>query len=335
MEVTMPATRVPSDVVVLNALQLACRAPSLHNSQPWRWVVAGEGVELFADPARLMRGADSSGREALISCGAALHHFRVAMSATGWATRVHRFPDVQNRLHLASLGFAPADTVSPEHKRRADAILLRHTERLPLAAPHDWGGLTGTPEILTQRGTVRVDHLADDDRPALAEASRLVDLLRSTDSLYQDELSSTTTGFSSREGIPGAALVSEHERRRVAVGRAFPVRTVPHRHGHAADDRSAILILSTVDESHDSVLRCGETLSAVLLDATTAGLATCTVSHVTEVPTGREVVAALLGSSAFPQVLVRVGRLSTLEAPPPATPRRPIEDVVEIRRGTT
>ncbi|BBX16930.1 NAD(P)H nitroreductase [Mycolicibacterium duvalii] len=329
----MPATPVPTDVVV-DALRLACRAPSLHNSQPWRWVVASPRVQLFADPTRLLRGADSSGREALISCGAALHHFRVAMAAGGWATTVERFPDTQNRLHLADIIFAPAGSVSPEETARADAILLRHSERLPLAAPHDWGGLTDPAETVTGTGVVRVDHLLDDDRPTLAEASRLTELLRSGDAIYQRELALTTGDFMSHEGIPRAALVSERQRRQVDVGRTFPADSVPRRHGHLVDDHSAILVLSTVDESHDSVLRCGEVLSAVLLDATTAGMATCTVSHVIELPPGREVVAALLGTGTFPQVLVRVGRPSTLDPPPPATPRRPLDEVVELRRST-
>ena len=44
----MPATVVDTEVI-RNAVRLACRAPSLHNSQPWRWVLEGEALQLFAD----------------------------------------------------------------------------------------------------------------------------------------------------------------------------------------------------------------------------------------------------------------------------------------------
>ncbi|MGE2836779.1 Acg family FMN-binding oxidoreductase [Mycobacterium sp. SMC-4] len=326
----MPASRVPSEVI-LDALQLACRAPSLHNSQPWRWVVTSDQVKLFADPDRLLRGADASGGEALLSCGAALHHFRVAMAAAGWDTTAYRLPDEDDRLHLATVEFAPAPSVSTEQKRRADAILLRHTERLPLEAPSEW--IAGYAETLSTAGSVRIDRLADEDRPMVAEASHLANLLRNGDPLYQDELVSTTSDFASPDAIPRTALASQDQQRHVDVGRAFPTGSGPHRQTHTAEDQSAILIMSTVDEERESVLRCGEALSALLLDATTAGMATCTVSHVTEVPSGREVVAALLADRPFPQVLVRVGRAATLDAPPPATPRRPIEEVVEIHRS--
>ena len=79
--------------VITKAILLACRAPSLHNSQPWLWVVDDGVVELFSDHTRTVRSTDSSGRQVIISCGAALGHFRVAMSAAGWDTNVDRFPN--------------------------------------------------------------------------------------------------------------------------------------------------------------------------------------------------------------------------------------------------
>lgn len=329
----MSAHSVPSEII-LDALQLACRAPSLHNSQPWRWVVTPDRVDLFADPARLLRGSDASGGEALISCGAALHHFRVAMAAAGWDTGVRRFPDENDRRHLAAVDFTPAATVTDHQKRRADAILLRHTERLPLEAPTDWDRLSGLAQTVAETGSVRIDQLADEDRPTVAEASRLANFLRDGDPLYQDELHVATSDFASPEAIPMSALPSSDQQRRVDVGRDFPATTSLRRHPSVTEDRSAILVISTVGDTAENVLRCGEALSTVLLDATTAGLSTCTVSHVTEVASGREVVAALLGDRVVPQVLVRVGRVATLDPPPPATPRRPIDEVVEIRRGT-
>ena len=60
----MPATMVNTEVI-RNAVRLACRAPSLHNSQPWRWVVEGDTLQLFADPDRIVRSTDRSGREAV------------------------------------------------------------------------------------------------------------------------------------------------------------------------------------------------------------------------------------------------------------------------------
>ena len=93
--------------VIGQALNLACRAPSLHNSQPWRWVLEGNVVHLYEDKDRVLYATDRSGREALLGCGAVLDHFRVAMAAAGWIANVDRFPNPNNPLLLASVDFTP------------------------------------------------------------------------------------------------------------------------------------------------------------------------------------------------------------------------------------
>ena len=74
---------VPDPQVIANAVELACRAPSVHNSQPWHWVAEGPELKLFFEPHRVPHATDLSGREAVISCGAVLDHLRVAMAAAG------------------------------------------------------------------------------------------------------------------------------------------------------------------------------------------------------------------------------------------------------------
>jgi hypothetical protein len=329
----MPATMVDTQVI-RDAVRLACRAPSLHNSQPWRWVVEGATVQLFVEPDRVVRGADSSGREALIACGAVLDHFRVAMAAAGFTANVDRFPDPNNRLHVASIDFTAIEFVTDGHRQRANAILLRRTDRLPFAAPPDWD--TFEPELhdTADSDAVRLDIIPDDLRPQLVEASQLTESLRLYDSSYHAELDWWTAAFEVSEGIPHSSLVSAAESDRVDVGRTFPVTHHRERRPEVDEDRSKVLVLSTYDDTRESVLRCGELLSAVLLDATMVGLATCTLTHITEVPASREIVAGLIDQSNLhitPQVLIRVGLTPSIEGVPPPTPRRPIGEVFEVR----
>ena len=327
----MPEQQLPTATIV-DAVTIACRAPSLHNSQPWRWVATESTIELYADPDRTIRAADSTGREALISCGAVLDHFRVAMAAAGWATTVRRLPEPSDPRHIASIEFSPAPEVSAEHRRRADAILLRRTDRLPLNAPDDeeFDDILGSP---SEHVTVQIDTVAEDQRDLLAETSHLAEALRLYDTEYHSELRWWTSDFVADGGIPRSALVSAAESDRVGVGRMFPVTSQPERRDHVAVDRAGIVVLCTADDTAESVLRCGEALSALLLDATATGMATCTVTHITEIPEGRDVVAAAISTAGIPQVLVRVGRAPALDAAPPPTPRRPVSEVLEIRRG--
>src|SRR5262249_32143871 len=163
---------------------LACRAPSLHNSQPWRWRVEGEVVELHVDPDRAPRRTDLSGREALIGCGAALDHFRVAMAAAGWTANVERVPNPNNFLHLSSIDFSPMDYVTDAHRQRANAILERRTDRLPFAAPPNWASIEAELTRAVDSTRVCLDVIADELRPELAEASQLAEVLRLYDSGY-------------------------------------------------------------------------------------------------------------------------------------------------------
>lgn len=318
--------------VIRSAVQLACRAPSLHNSQPWHWVLDGPAVALFVDPQRAPVYTDTTGREALFGCGAALDHFRVAMAAAGWTANIDRFPNPNNLRHLASIDFSPMDFVTDGHRLRADAILLRRTDRLPFAPPPNWETVEKTMRATVGTDGVRLDAVPDEMRPELAEASQLTEALRLYDSSYHAELMSWTTGFDASEGIPPSSLVSAAESDRVDVGRTFPVTQNAERRPEIAEDHSKIAVLSTLDDTHDSMLRCGEMLSAVLLDATMAGLATCTLTHITELPATRQILSTLIGQTATPQLLIRVGRAPSIENVAPPTPRRPLDDVFEVRQ---
>ncbi len=319
--------------VITTAIRLACRAPSLHNSQPWRWIVGGVAVDLFADYRRVVRSADPSGREAIISCGAVLDHFRVAMTAAGWATHVDRFPNPGDRDHLASLDFSPA----PHHattaeSARADAVSYRRTDRLPFHAPSDWDAFERALHETVELSPVTLDILPDDARPALALASRRTETLHRSDEYYRDELRWWTDPLRPYQGVPPSALVSEEERARVDISREFPVTQISDRRSDVEVDEAKVLVLSTPEDTRDDALSCGQALSAVLLNCTVAGVATCTLSHITEFAESRAVIQHLTGSRAFPQVLIRAGEAPESEQTPELTPRRPLSEVMQIRR---
>ncbi len=325
-------TRTTVDIeVIKKAILLACRAPSLHNSQPWRWLVGGGGVDLFSDQSRTLPSTDSSGRETVISCGAVIGHFRVAMAAAGWNSNVDRFPNPNMLDHLATVDFSPAHYVTAAERNRADAIMLRRTDRLPFGAPADWDSFERVLFSAFDRTTARLDVLPDEARPDLAEASRLTESLRRYDQYYHDELRWWTQSFSLFEGVPHSALVSEEENARVEVNRQFPAGGHSDRRPDLPADQAKVLVLSTPDNTRGDALNCGEALSTVLLECTMAGLATCTLSHITELAESRDIIENLIGDAGFPQLLIRVGQAPALGETPPPTPRRPLTEVMHIR----
>lgn len=322
----------PNTEVITKAIRLACRAPSLHNSQPWRWIVGETAVDLFAVSERVVRSADTSGREALISCGAALDHFRIAMAAAGWKTNADFFPNPSDRDHLASLDFTAAQYVTTAERERADTLLRRRTDRLPFRDPGDWESFEPVLRNTIDKRMATLDVLADDARPALAKASKATESLRRYDEYYHDELHWWTEASRSYRGVPQSALVSEEERERVDINREFPAAHHSDRRPDLHADQAKVLVLSTPDGTRLDALNCGQMLSAVLVECTMAGLATCTLTHVTEFAESRAAIQALTGSHAVPQVLVRAGLAPELEERPEPTPRLPMSEVIQIHR---
>ncbi|UGU34097.1 NAD(P)H nitroreductase [Mycolicibacterium smegmatis] len=320
------------DVATLaNAVQLAARAPSLHNTQPWRLIAEDGELKLFLDPSRVVRSTDRSSREAVMSCGVLLDHLRVALAAAGWDTEVQRFPNPNDRDHLATLSFRPLQFVTEGHRKRADAILARRTDRLPMSAYVDWDAFETLLRARLDDGPVHMDTLGEDVREEVAEAAALTESLRLYDAAYHSELTWWTTPFATEDGIPQTALISAEESERVAVSRDFPVAPHSSRRSALNNDAATIVVLSTDGYSREDALDAGEGLSKVLLECTMSGLATCPVTHVTELHASRDIIGRLIVRDACPQVLVRIGLAPALDEVPPPTPRRPVDAFLEVR----
>ncbi|WP_006245615.1 Acg family FMN-binding oxidoreductase [Mycolicibacterium tusciae] len=324
-------TRALDYQVIANAVELACRAPSLHNSQPWRWTVRGSVVELHADVHRMVRSHDGCGREALISCGVALDHFKIATAAAGWNATVEQFPDEDKPDHIASITFAPLKSVTQDVCDLADAILHRRTDRLPFRAPGDWASFEKELRERIGGEVVSLDVLEDDARPYLAEASRLTESLRRYDDFYHAELAWWTAPFRLSEGVPPSALISRSERQRVPVNRGFPSSGYGDRRTATLQDQARVLVLSTAADTREDAVNCGQALSAVLLTCTRAGFATCPMTHITELESSQAVIRQLTGRKSMPQALIRVGIAPSIETVPAPTPRRSLREVLEIR----
>jgi len=196
--------------------------------------------------------------------------------------------------------------VTAEHRRRAEAIATRRTDRLPFGPVTDWSGFETVLRSRIDDAVALVDVVSDAGRRELVQATDLTNALRFYDTNYFATLHRWTAPFEASEGIPYDSLVSADEGDRVDVGRTFPVIHHPDRREEVPTDFSTILVISAHENTPRDTLGCGETLSTVLLEATAAGLATCTLTHLTELSASRH-----------------------LEQFPP-TPRRPLTDVLTI-----
>jgi hypothetical protein len=63
-----------------------------------------------------------------------------------------------------------------------------------------------------------------------------------------------------------------------------------------------------------------------------AGMATCTLSHMTEMAQSRNIIAQITGTAGQPQLLIRVGRSPATGRPIQHTVRRSVNEVLEFGR---
>ncbi|GAB1516744.1 Acg family FMN-binding oxidoreductase [Actinophytocola sp. KF-1] len=309
------------------AITLAVRAPSVHNTQPWQWRIDDESVHLFADWTRHVPATDPAGRDLLISCGAALHHFRVAIAALGWTTTVQHLPNPGTPEHLAALGFRPHEP-SDRDIAAAAAISRRRTDRRrmsswPVPADH----LRLIAEHARGQGALAVQVIDPAARFELAGAIAQAAVIQANSPDYAYELASWTGR--ARGGPDGVPATNIPAARHDADLRAFPHGTLTEPSGKRYGQQTELLVIATSGDDVLSRLRAGEAASAALLAATELGLATCPLSQPLEIADSRRHIRdTVLDGSAEPQLVIRLGWAPTTAAPLPATPRRDIEEVI-------
>ncbi|MFE3445151.1 Acg family FMN-binding oxidoreductase [Nocardia sp. NPDC059180] len=316
---------LPDDNTVAAVLALAGRAPSVHNMQPWRWRIAGSSVQLYLDQDRALPMADPDRRDLILSGGAALHHLSVAFAAMGWATIVHRLPNPDEPDHLAAVTLVGHRATSQEIEMSA-AIQHRRTDRRHYTS---WPVPPGYLGLLTERASslgAIVRHVQDSDRDQLVAAARAAARVHAADPDYRFELAVWSGRHGSLDGVPARNAPTPR------AGDELPARAFagPELADPAVErDYAELLMLGTSADDRMSRLRAGEALSAVLLTAANIGLATCTLTEPLEVPAQRERMRSrMVNGTCYPQAFIRVGWAPTSNEPIPATPRRPVEELV-------
>ena len=277
----------------------AVRAPSMHNTQPWRFRLTGSGIDVLLDPQRLLPAGDPTGRAARVACGAAVFNLRLALAVAGTPAHVHlcSSPDL-----VARLTPAPTRPPTPAERRLYAAIPHRHSNRYPFA---DRPVPAAARDDLVraareERGWL---HVVDtpDGAEAVADLVRTADRMLRTDPAYLSELRAWTGNGA--DGVPDGAGGPEPGQYELLARRDFG--GTPSTREFEREPLLAVLG-ATGDLRADDVV-AGMALQRVLLTATDLGLATSLFTQPVDTPPTRERLRAVCRRPYPPHAVLRIG----------------------------
>lgn len=322
---------------VESAVASACRAPSIHNTQPWRWTLHDAVLDVRADRSRQLHVADRDGHSLLISCGAAAELTELALHAQGWAVQTSLMPDPADPDLLCRLRLVTRSEPNLTTVAELDAAGERRSERrafgaepVPAEVIERLRGACASPGVYAHFPS-RANESLD-----LAVAISNADRSQRDDPAYAAEMAKWTHRDDlSRDGVPASVIPQ------VAAG--APRHTdIPLRDFEAGipgaqlitpdiDERPLIAVIFTESDDELQRLRAGQAMMRLMIRAELDGIASCPLSQSVDLLSFRSQLRTLMSWTGHPQMMLRLGQKPT-DPPAPLTPRRSVDEVLTIRR---
>ena len=307
-----------AEEIVEYVVAKAVWAPSVHNTQPWRFTARGQQISLYADAQRQLHVVDPDGREMMISCGAALVTAQVALRSLGYLPQVYLLPDPGRPLLIAQVNWQRRAACTESEQQLFGQVRRRRTHRggfdlVPLPP-----GLLAALRQCAARYGAMLRVVADDGRrAALAAAVETAEHVQQLDSERVRELArwAPAPGSVRADGVPPTSYPARAEH----TDPDFPGRDFAHGRGWGLPPPSTALrfrsagvvaLLTTVHDRPADWINAGQALQRILLTASTCGAAAALHTQPLEFGWLRELIRTRVSDGAYPQLILRFGMVS-------------------------
>jgi hypothetical protein len=315
-------------------VRMAARAPSLHNTQPWRFKVGEDAIELYADRRRQLP-EDPDGREMLISCGAALYGLRLAVRSLGHRPEVELRPGRAGSRSaaagpLARVRLGAAEPITREEQKLLAAVPHRHTHRGSFdPGPLPGGLLPGLRRDAAAEGAALNVVGRKRDGQNLAAIVAAAGLRQALDPVSRADVERWTRelGSPALDGVPAYAFPPTP---------AEPAGWLPARDfdlGRGLGRLPAVeppqapvtAMLVTPGDGEDDWLGAGQALHRLLLRAASQWVFGNLQTQALKVVWTRALIRSQLTPPGWPQMLLQLGLARTTHP----TGRRPPDELID------
>src|SRR5215470_2509698 len=316
------------DGVLRRIIESAAAAPSIHNTQPWRFtVVADDLLHVEADQDRALWVSDPLARALYLSCGAALFNIKTAIRMTGFNPLVWPLPDPEFApTVLAAVQAEPGRPPSFAERELYEAIWQRHTNREPFTGERVPESVRKALEQAASFEFATLRMVDDQDGTTVLRLAAKAEADLAADVDHQIELRNWVGTGSRDDGIPAGSLPPRPRQSPAPVRTGDLLSAAPTVQRPTGDYELApqLAILATAKDEPADWLRAGQALQRVLLTATAHGLSASFLYQSIELRDMRGSAAPQWPWPEQPQMIIRLGYGPQLAG----SPRRGVDDIL-------
>ncbi|CDX32896.1 conserved exported hypothetical protein [Mesorhizobium sp. ORS 3359] len=307
-------------------VRYATLAANSHNTQPWRFQLEGHAIEIRPDLQRRTPVVDPDDHHLYVSLGCAAANLMLAAAATGRTGEASFTADGNGIRYDYLMGEAKADPLAdaiPKRQSTRAEYDARATPAADLAELERAAAIPGVSlALVTDQGRMKQvrDLVLAGNEDQMNDPAFMRELKQWIRFNPRSAMARGDGLFSAASGSP----VLPTSLGRIALDRLFSAAQENEKYARQIDSSAGVAIFFAERPDHDHWVRVGRACQRFALAATSLGLKLAFINQPVEVARLRADLAAIVGETRRPDIVMRFGYGPAL----PFSPRRPVASVI-------